>query len=749
MKQKLIVIASLIVFLFAAFAVSKLEILSNMEDMLSTDSASYRASKDFNQYFTGQDQAVIVVKQADPALPVSDFQQQAEAFVTALGTGLAQEPYVSSLLYQVDLSAIAPFAWAYLDMDLYHQLSDAMDQQDFPALTKLLLSAQTQLTAQAQKDSRYIVSDDGTQYLLYLKPVIDDSDYLQSRSDFYYGTQAHLAALLGDPAYSQIDAGLTGGTFIQDIEADTVAFDGLFGTLAVTLVLILLIVVLFFGSLKLPLLSLYPLLLGTVTAAAFAYVVYGSLNMFAVSFALLLLGLGIDYAVHLITRYQEERGHGLPAQRAVCIAQKATGQSIVIGALTTALAFACFAFAQFRAFAQMGIVSAAGILSLCACMLLLMPALILLLDTKPGSARRQGASAQWMQPVTRFIVRRRKLLFLAILLVLAALSPFVAQTKLQSDLSVIYPKNIPSLHWAEELEKAFDYDVDTLSFYADNEAQLRDIYNGLTGNAAIREMDSVLTYMPDTMEEKLEILLRLDTLLQSKGLNALDDFDLRPMTLADLPLDIQANYIGLDGKLRVDIMPAISLYEPAQYRALLSAILSLTGRQPVGMATLMNEITDMVRSDIVMISLVCFAIAFLISWLMFRRLKLAVLTTLPLLVTLYSTLGLLNALHISINVFSIAAFPLIIGIGVDSGIHLLHRLREEDGQNIASKTMHTGKAIITTTLTTVIGFGSLGLINHPGMASLGLTVTIGIGLSMLYTLTLIPAGFAALQKKQP
>ena len=68
---------------------------------------------------------------------------------------------------------------------------------------------------------------------------------------------------------------------------------------------------------KLPALAMYPLVLGAIMVAASAFVIYGSLNMFSVSFALLLLGFGIDFAVHLIARYQEERKSGLSLEQSI------------------------------------------------------------------------------------------------------------------------------------------------------------------------------------------------------------------------------------------------------------------------------------------------------------------------------------------------------------------------------------------------------------------------------------------------
>ncbi|MDA3847439.1 MAG: MMPL family transporter, partial [Vallitaleaceae bacterium] len=184
-----------------------------------------------------------------------------------------------------------------------------------------------------------------------------------------------------------------------------------------------------------------------------------------------------------------------------------------------------------------------------------------------------------------------------------------------------------------------------------------------------------------------------------------------------------------------------------RYDDLVMAIEDEIGRSPVGLATIMNEITLLVKEDMILISGICFGLVFMISWVAFKKLRLALLTTLPLVHTIYITLGILPVMGVEINVFSIAAFPLIIGIGIDSGIHLIHRLNEESVLTIAEKVMETGKAIMLTAFTTIIGFGSLANINHPGMANLGLTVAIGMSISMVLTLVLIPLGYKLIMKR--
>ena len=71
------------------------------------------------------------------------------------------------------------------------------------------------------------------------------------------------------------------------------------------------------------------------------------------------------------------------------------------------------------------------------------------------------------------------------------------------------------------------------------------------------------------------------------------------------------------------------------------------------------------------------------------------------------------------NFTNFMALPLIIGIGIDDGVHMLHRYRIEGRGSIPIVVKYTGRAILLTSLTTMIGFGSMGLASHKGMASMG------------------------------
>src|SRR5204863_7874131 len=99
--------------------------------------------------------------------------------------------------------------------------------------------------------------------------------------------------------------------------------------------------------------------------------------------------------------------------------------------------------------------------------------------------------------------------------------------------------------------------------------------------------------------------------------------------------------------------------------------------------------------------------------------------------------GLIGLLDIPLNPANIMTLPLVIGIGVTNGIHILNRFAEEQSPSILARS--TGKAVLVSGLTTIAGFGSLILANHRGIKSLGYVMSTGIATCMIAGLTFLPA----------
>ena len=128
-----------------------------------------------------------------------------------------------------------------------------------------------------------------------------------------------------------------------------------------------------------------------------------------------------------------------------------------------------------------------------------------------------------------------------------------------------------------------------------------------------------------------------------------------------------------------------------------------------------------------------------------KRDVLLVLT--PLLTAALITGGISVLAGIPLNFANVIALPLLLGIGVDSGIHIIHRFRTDlpDGSNILATS--SARAVAVSSLTTMGGIGNLALSPHAGTASLGLLLTLGIGITLVCMLLVLPALLAVAGKR--
>ncbi len=108
-------------------------------------------------------------------------------------------------------------------------------------------------------------------------------------------------------------------------------------------------------------------------------------------------------------------------------------------------------------------------------------------------------------------------------------------------------------------------------------------------------------------------------------------------------------------------------------------------------------------------------------------------------------LGAVSAFGLSMNFMNIFVTTMIIGIGVDYGIHMIHRYREMSGvgdERLAAGLVETGKAIVLAALSTTVGFGSLSISHYPGLQSMGKVAILGAVSTALVAITVLPAYIA-------
>jgi len=134
-----------------------------------------------------------------------------------------------------------------------------------------------------------------------------------------------------------------------------------------------------------------------------------------------------------------------------------------------------------------------------------------------------------------------------------------------------------------------------------------------------------------------------------------------------------------------------------------------------------------------------FVIIFILMLFAFKSLRWTIIALLPLVVGLVVTFGIMMIFDIRLNFYNLVVLPAILGIGEDNGVHVASRYIEEGRQSMWKVLKSTGQHISVGSMTTMLGFMGLLFTTHPGLYSIGLLATIGIGMTLLTALILLPA----------
>lgn len=249
---------------------------------------------------------------------------------------------------------------------------------------------------QALLEVRYQLTADGRMGFLTAAPTAGEQDF-SGTSPALSRLRALLAA--ARDKHPGVTFGLTG---IPVLESDEMQRSQQDMTRATYLSFAAVAVILLFGfrGLKHPVLGLLMLLAGLAWAIGYTTVAIGHLNILSVSFAAILIGLGIDFAIHYLSRYLELRHEGESLEGALVSTSATVGTGIVTGAVTTALAFFCAAFTKFLGVAELGIIAGGGILLCAAAAFFVLAPLVSVVDRDVEPRRLptpfQGTILRWV-----------------------------------------------------------------------------------------------------------------------------------------------------------------------------------------------------------------------------------------------------------------------------------------------------------------------------------------------------------------
>ncbi len=283
-----------------------------------------------------------------------------------------------------------------------------------------------------------------------------------------------------------------------------------------------LIVGLFFFSYRAifrPAVTLIVLIMAVLWSLGFALVTVGHFNILSIAVIPMVLGIGIDFGIQILGRYEEELGHGRPVNEAITTALRHTGIAIITGGSTTAAAFFTLCFNDFVGLAELGLIAGFSMIFCITANLVVLPAVFLLRDRlrSPEQLQAQSSNSAWnfIRTWDRDLVRNPWLWIIVSAGVSIAAACSLPGLKFDYNLLNLDNPNAPSVVTLHKVMDASKNDqgsqVSTIyaSVVADNVDQARELSKKLAALPTVAKVESVLELLPENQDEKLPIIKRI------------------------------------------------------------------------------------------------------------------------------------------------------------------------------------------------------------------------------------------------
>jgi predicted RND superfamily exporter protein len=195
-------------------------------------------------------------------------------------------------------------------------------------------------------------------------------------------------------------------------------------------------------------------------------------------------------------------------------------------------------------------------------------------------------------------------------------------------------------------------------------------------------------------------------------------------------------FVGVNGKFLIQIYPKEDVWQRAPQERFVRELRTVDANA-TGTPVQLYEYETLLKDSYVQAAWYSLAAITLMVLFHFRSILAVILSLIPVGIGTLWLAGLMGWTGMAVNLANIMTLPLVIGIGVTNGIHILNRYAEEGTPGILSRS--TGKAVLVSGLTAIAGFGSLMLADHRGIRSLGFVMSIGIATCMIAGLAFLPA----------
>lgn len=626
--------------------------------------------------------------------------------------------------------------------------------------------------------NEYLANADGTEVYLMLKPMgtAGDLSFARRFVELAMGTGRTLAS----ERFPAVKLEAT-GNFQNRIEEDAVMRGDL--SRAGTLSALIAIGLILLATRRIAALAVVgvPVVVGLLVTFGVAQLAIGHLNVVTGFLVAILIGLGIEYGVHLCMRYWEER-RTRSSRDALATAVRGTFSGALTSAVTNAAAFFVLLLAQFHAFNQFGFLAGLGVLLAVIAAYALGPSLLAIAERlRPARKDGEPVSAEAVQaaPLAASAPARewRRWPTSVIALIALAVVGFAAfsvsiapRLGFETDMRKLKgdsPASRLDDHVTEQLGQPLNpaiFLVDDLAQAAKVEEVIAEVKQRNGADSVFLRTTSLNDLVPGDLERRQKEISDIRTLLQGLPEAAhedprLKDFEqmveAKPYGVDALPAEVRHRFLATDGQgTFLLLFPSVSNYDTAdlkRWAAQIDQVVEGATARGVEMSVLDSNriaarIFALVQGDGLLILCSAAAVVFFVILLSLRSLKRALLVTGPLFLGMTCLAGGMYLFDVQLNFINAVVLPNLLAIAVDNSIHLYHRYEEEGPGSLGKVVRHTGLAAVVATLSNAAGYGALLVANHQGLRSIGQIALLGVVCTFLGTTVFFPALLALLER---
>lgn len=661
----------------------------------------------------------------------------------------------------------------------------------------------------------YMFNDERTVLAVIARPARPLDDY-----GFNIETMKHVDEVVEEvmKRFPHMKIGVTGPVPVLRDEYVAVKRDSRLTTLISFICIMLLFMMIYRGLFHLFFVGI-PLIFGLVYTLGFAYISIGYLTIITSVFGTFLLGMGIDFAVHIVSRFGEEYARTGSYIEGVRKSITGTGKGMLTGAITTSAAFFTLLVAHYRGLNFIGEIVGTGLMLTFLVILLLLPAFFRVAGERLKRAGEKVHSASKIMERWSKVVERHPY---AIAIIFTGISVFMLINALKVEFDYnfrgLLPENLPSVKTVMDYERRFGKSIDYGLVIADTLEEARVKTKALKDSETMEDIDSITNFIPENQDAKIPFIRKIEdevrkidvnpvraestiqgtikaierlkksilavkqlsilggyfegedlsdeiyrmldettNLLKTENGDALKKLDSmsynileeiyttlkemshpRKLGFDDLPQDIKEHYVGKDGKFLIYAYPVQTIWEQ-KFMEKFVAELKAVDEDAFGTGVMFLTVVKQIMNDLERSILYAGLAVFFFLLLDFKSIIKSLLALVPLSMGAIWMVGTMKLLGIKFNFINVSVVALLLGIGIDYAVHILHRFEDEEREPVRMALVYTGMAVVISALTTMIGFGSLEFASFTGLRRYGEVLFLGVGYCMITALTVFPA----------